>query len=211
MSPGDAGPTALDATPVVPNVPPSDAAPPRPLDSGDPGIPCQSHGPENTEAACSNATDDDCDGQIDCADNQCAATAHCSDGGRSPTSTAANCTLRGPENTAAACDDHVDNDCDGHTDCADNDCRLRPNSTCGDAGGVPPVNCTPRGPENTDAACGDRVDNDCDGQVDCADNDCPAARCPRRPRPPTVVGPARPAAPAAPVRPAARPAAPARR
>ncbi len=214
----DAGFGPLDANPIAQDVPPPNLPPPTPPDGGDPGIQCHAQGPENTEAACGNGADDDCDGQIDCADNDCASTAHCTgDGGRA-TSSAANCTLRGPENTAAACDNHTDDDCDGHTDCADNDCRLRPNSTCGDAGGVPPINCTPRGPENTAAACSDRIDNDCDNQVDCADNDCPAERCPRRPRPPVVVppaaAPARPAAPgrpAAPARPAARPAAPARR
>nr|MBP6833707.1 hypothetical protein [Deltaproteobacteria bacterium] len=137
----DAGSAAPNVQPGVPDVPPATTPPPNPPDGGDPGIACRPQGPENTAAACANATDDDCDTQVDCDDHDCAAMAACTgDGGRSATATATNCTLRGPENTAAACDDHLDNDCDGHQDCDDDDCRLRPNSTCRDAGGVPPIN-----------------------------------------------------------------------
>jgi hypothetical protein len=49
----------------------------------------------------------------------------------------------------ASCNDNVDNDCDGATDCADTDCQ----------GG-------------TETACADGIDNDCDGDTDCDDSDC---------------------------------------
>ena len=65
-----------------------------------------------------------------------------------------------PENTDAACKDSVDNDGDGKTDCADEECA----AFC-------PT------PENTDAACKDTLDNDQDGKTDSADEDC-AAFCP---------------------------------
>jgi len=55
------------------------------------------------------------------------------------------------EVTEASCNDGVDNDCDGATDCADTDCQ----------GG-------------TETACADGIDNDCDGDVDCDDVDCAA-------------------------------------
>lgn len=58
------------------------------------------------------------------------------------------------ETGAAACGDAVDNDGDGRTDCADEDCA---------ASGV----C-----EVTADACRDGIDQDHDGAVDCADQDC---------------------------------------
>ncbi len=58
---------------------------------------------------------------------------------------------------AEVCDDTVDNDCDGSTDCADGDCT-----------GIPP--CPVCDPSET--SCTDGVDNDCDGSTDCADPDC---------------------------------------
>jgi len=65
-----------------------------------------------------------------------------------------NCEETGPE----ICNDDIDNDCDGATDCRDDDCVDFP--LCGD--------CTP-----SDEVCNDGVDNDCDGLVDCDDvNDC---------------------------------------
>lgn len=60
-----------------------------------------------------------------------------------------------------ACDDDIDNDCDGATDCDDSDCSGRP--VC-DSGGV-------------EQACGDGVDNDSDGCTDCSDSDCTNEPC----------------------------------
>ncbi len=51
------------------------------------------------------------------------------------------------------CDDGIDNDCDGTTDCADNECEAQ---------------CPSTSPEN----CVDGIDNDGDRKVDCADRDC---------------------------------------
>jgi len=56
------------------------------------------------------------------------------------------------------CDDHVDNDQDGGTDCADLDCLDAPS-------------CAPA-PE----VCDDQFDNDRDSLTDCADPDCAADR-----------------------------------
>ena len=53
------------------------------------------------------------------------------------------------------CNDGIDNDADGDTDCADADCVG--NAVCLEAGN-----------------CGDGVDNDLDGDTDCADADCVA-------------------------------------
>lgn len=87
------------------------------------------------------------------------------------------------------CDDNVDNDCDGFTDCADSDCDADPacqqmdcyqytsrkdcNKVDGctwdrDAGSCVFDVCTPA-PEN----CDNGIDDDCDGMTDCADTaDC---------------------------------------
>ena len=53
------------------------------------------------------------------------------------------------------CDDGIDNDGDGATDCADSDCSSDPA-------------CTTPDPE----VCDDGTDNDGDGDTDCADSDC---------------------------------------
>ena len=60
-----------------------------------------------------------------------------------------------------ACNDGVDNDCNGFIDCDDRVC----------VGSLFCVECVPTAPfENS---CGDGLDNDCDGLLDCADrNDC---------------------------------------
>ena len=182
--PPDAGPVTPDAAALPTNT----------------GNGCTPHGPENTAAACTDRIDNDCDGQIDCADNDClrvAAAAGCDRDASARITPTANCIWHGPENTTAACTDHVDNDCDGQIDCADNDClRVAAAAGCDqDASAriTPTANCVRRGPENTAAACADRIDNDCDGQIDCTDNECapPAVTvCPPRPAPrPTVAAP----------------------
>jgi len=57
------------------------------------------------------------------------------------------------------CQDGLDNDEDGLTDCEDPDCRG--------------IGCCGRlGPENTDEACSDGCDNDGNGYVDCLDFGC---------------------------------------
>lgn len=93
--------------------------------------------PENTEAACTDGIDNDCDGHIDCIDFDCRA-------------------FCGVENSNRACSDGVDNDNNGFIDCADFACQDR-------------IVCSG---EVTNAACSDGEDNDEDGLIDCADPDC---------------------------------------
>ncbi|OGH86196.1 MAG: hypothetical protein A2294_03295 [Candidatus Magasanikbacteria bacterium RIFOXYB2_FULL_38_10] len=72
------------------------------------------------EADCTNQVDDDADGNIDCADSDCASAVNC----------------KVPE----VCTDGLDNDADGNIDCADSDCRMATNClpTCASAG---QINC----------------------------------------------------------------------
>ncbi len=62
---------------------------------------------------CDNGSDDDCDGDIDCADADCSGDPACA---CSP--------------TAEVCDNGADDDCDGATDCADSDCSADPACNC---------------------------------------------------------------------------------
>lgn len=96
---------------------------------------------------CDDITDNDCDGNADCDDNECSNAPVCDTAG-------------GPE----ICDDGVDNDGDNKTDCADKrDCGKDP--VCSGGGGGDP------GGDVED--CNDGVDNDGDGKIDCADKkDC---------------------------------------
>jgi hypothetical protein len=60
--------------------------------------------------SCDDMVDNDCDGQVDCNDSDCAHASNCYV-----------CSPMGAE-TDRACSDHVDNDCDGQIDCIDADC-----------------------------------------------------------------------------------------
>jgi Putative metal-binding motif len=146
-----------------------------PVDTG-----CVPRGVENTNAACSNGVDDDCDGYIDCGtsgtapDFDCTRTATvtvCPRDGGAPVDTG--CVPSGRENTLAACGNSVDEDCDGYTDCMDRDC------SCVGACAAYRAGCVCRGAENTNATCTDGIDNDCDGFADCTgastDFDCLAS------------------------------------
>ncbi len=100
------------------------------------------------ERLCANFTDDDCDGQTDCMDPDCAAAPGCT-----------SCVMTEP--TEFSCADLMDNDCDGSIDCADPNCI-----------GVGVCVCVSTEP--TEFSCADGNDNDCDTFVDCADPDCAA-------------------------------------
>ncbi len=137
-----------------------------PVDTG-----CVPRGPENTNAACSNRVDDDCDGFIDCGgasgtspDFDCtlspAVTVCPRDGGTPPADTAG-CIPTGRETGLAACSDGRDNDCNGYADCMERGC------SCTGACGPSRMGCTCRGPETTNLACTNGVDDDCDGFIDC--------------------------------------------
>ena len=72
------------------------------------------------------------------------------------------------ERLPAGCDDGIDNDRDGMTDCSDSSCIAA--GLCGliIIEGLPPE------PENTYEKCIDRIDNDQDGNYDCGDRNCQA-------------------------------------
>lgn len=77
-----------------------------------------------------------------------------------------------------SCNDGVDNDCDGATDCDDSDClgdAACP--SCGDGAcdaGEDSCNCASDCgvAPSTETSCSDGSDNDCDGAIDCLDSDC---------------------------------------
>jgi hypothetical protein len=95
-----------------------------------------------------------------------------------------NCVIDCPgnvENPEVTCNDGVDNDCDGDTDCADLDCINDPINlwNCCDDGICDPTenqcicpNDCPGTELGTELTCNDGLDNDCDGPIDCADADC---------------------------------------
>lgn len=65
----------------------------------------------------------------------------------------------GAESSNAACDDGIDNDHNGHTDCSDFQCMMNPSvSVCSG--------------ESSDARCSNGVDDDGDGHTDCSDIAC---------------------------------------
>jgi hypothetical protein len=95
---------------------------------------------------CDDITDNDCDNNTDCDDNECTNALVCQSGGE-------------PE----ICDDGIDNDGDNKVDCADKkDCGK--DAACTGGGG---------GPGGDAEICNDGIDNDGDGKIDCADKkDC---------------------------------------
>lgn len=117
----------------------------------------------------------------------CDRTARPADGGHTGTDAGnrdggggGSCTPTGDENTAAACMDGMDNDCDMHFDCNDFDCcslvTCGRDTACGRSdAGMPGMACDgPATPENTIEACSDGCsnDHDMDTFVDCNDRDC---------------------------------------
>jgi hypothetical protein len=122
---------------------------------------------------CDNATDDTCDGLIDCNDPLCNGDPACPD------------LIEWPH-----CFDTLDNDFDGLTDCDDRtDCDdVTQETTCGLGecastgsqacrnGTFEEIICTPGTPgvegPSGNLTCTDGLDNDCDGFTDTADPDC---------------------------------------
>ncbi|MBX3272096.1 MAG: hypothetical protein KF729_17655 [Sandaracinaceae bacterium] len=73
------------------------------------------------------------------------------------------------------CDDGIDDDDDGRTDCEDEDCE---GAACDVAGGrCRFAACDGCRGAPTETMCGDGVDDDCDGLRDCADPDCDGIEC----------------------------------
>jgi hypothetical protein len=134
-----------------------------------------------TETACTDGLDNDGNGQTDCADTGCGG-APCGANGLVCSMGACRCFLDGGTVQAMemVCNDGLDNDCNGKTDCQETACAGKScgvgGMVCGDAG---TCICPGGGgtPEPTETSCGDGFDNDCDGLTDCADPDCSAKPC----------------------------------
>jgi hypothetical protein len=106
---------------------------------------CTPAGPKAEGCAAENG-DDNGDGGIDLSD-AIYKLAFLFQGGPDPVAACPN--IGGPE---TSCNDNVDNDIDGDTDCADDDCVGTPSCT--------------------ETSCNDSADNDGDGDTDCDDSDC---------------------------------------
>ncbi|HEY3449108.1 MAG TPA: hypothetical protein VGK67_22290 [Myxococcales bacterium] len=154
--------------------------------------------PENDNATCNDGVDNDNNGFTDCADFSCCrygvpatgitvCTAGTCGGGSRDGGTVVKFDGGGvKENTNALCDDGVDNDGNGHTDCDDFSCcrygvpatgiTVCAAGTCGggtrDGGTVVKVDGGTGTPENDDTTCNDGIDNDNNGFTDCADFSC---------------------------------------
>ncbi len=127
-----------------------------------------------TEAGlCSNGMDDDCDGQTDCDDGDCAGAAHCE----------ACCEAAGScrEATEADCLGTTDTPMGVGTDCGGTEACCVSAGTCDNLnapcclsrGGTPLGPGTSCPPPTSESDCSDGLDNDCDGKVDCEDDtDC---------------------------------------
>ena len=125
--------------------------------------------PENSINLCSDGIDNDQDGLVDCADDDCADIVNCE------------------ENTLIACNDLFDNDLDGLVDCFDPDCFqfvkcFEREEDCGDGidnDGDGLVDCADSScagsiacQENTPFTCIDGKDNDSNGLLDCEEPAC---------------------------------------
>ncbi len=96
-----------------------------------------------------NDTLADCADTLDCSGQSCALHGKVCNGGA--------CVCLGAGSEVGLCNDSLDNDCDGTTDCMDSNCTGNP--------------ICPLGNEQT--RCSDLVDNDSDGYADCLDvTDC---------------------------------------
>jgi lysophospholipase L1-like esterase len=134
--------------------------------------------PPSSEANCSDGIDNDCDGDTDSADSDCAAVG-CGDSvcdpGEDCNTCPADCISRSrPTALAYCCGDgtceNAENatncavDCTGGSFCGDGTCDPGEDQCdCSDDCGLPPA---------TETLCSDGVDNDCDGATDGADSDC---------------------------------------
>ncbi len=131
---------------------------------------------------CDDGVDNDCDGDIDCADADCGTDSACCLGEICGDFLDNDCDgLEDYYDTECACQaeqcaDGLDNDADGDTDCADSDCAI--GDACNSYGATcsAALTCGCPSGDTTETSCGDGIDNDCDGNIDCADTaDCTVA------------------------------------
>jgi hypothetical protein len=118
------------------------------------------------ESSCTDGTDNDGDGVIDCGDADCYGTPECpaevcgdgadNDGDQAIDCDDTDCVFNTCcETPLEICTNSVDDDGDELVDCDDSDCRCAANC------GAPPAE-----------VCDNGIDDDCDGDADCADGDC---------------------------------------
>ena len=108
-------------------------------------------GYENDDVSCWNGRDDDLDGRIDCADDDCLNAGLCAE--YIPL-----LPPLGVENTFELCRNGIDDDLDGQFDCGDRDCQVIFELCCS--------------AEFDDATCSDLIDNEGNGFADCRDFSC---------------------------------------
>jgi len=135
--------------------------------------------PEDTNSACGDGRDNDCDGFIDCNDFNCSSSPSVTlcprDAGAAPRDVlfrdaprgdSAGCVRSGDENNVTACTDGRDNDCDGYLDCDDRNC------SCVGACGAAVIGCVCNAVETSNGVCRNGIDDDCNGFIDCNDFGC---------------------------------------
>ena len=160
--------------------------------------------PPTTEERGLDERDDDHDGLTDCADPDCAANGFCNpptctdqgslcgvDDDPSSCCPGLDCAYRiatfgACEPPETICDDGLDQDGDGATDCADDNCSADPVCQCtlvgADCNPLLPPCCggsrcdgpTQRCVPATETGCGNEIDDDLDDKIDCVDEDCAA-------------------------------------
>ena len=140
----------------------------RPLDAG----PLDAGPPDGggVEIDCSDGLDDDGDGEVDCADLDCAGIG-CDSFGRTCSTGVCGCPGGSVEDL---CGDGIDQDCDGLVDCLDPDCDARACDARGRLCSMSACTCTGGSRESS---CANGSDDDCDGDTDCDDMDCAGRAC----------------------------------
>jgi hypothetical protein len=135
---------------------------------------------QTTEMSCGDGFDNDCNGLTDCFDTACA-NRTCGPNGKHCSGTTCTCSNIGGtvEAMEMTCNDQVDNDCNGLTDCEETACAGK---ACGLNGMTcTNKNCVCSGNGGTsqviETSCADNFDNDCDGKTDCADSQCSGRAC----------------------------------